>query len=250
MNNIKAILVDDEQKAINSLSILLEDFCKNVSIVGTARSVDMAVPLIESKKPDLVFLDIEMSKKSGFELFKETKQNFQTIFVTAYNEYAVKAFEVSAIDYLLKPIHIERLQNAVKKVSKQLENKNLHIETLQKNLSEKTIKQIHIPYKNIYKILDTENIMAINAQNAYSEIYYQEKNTIIKFLYSKNLSYFESLFDEDTRFFRTHRSWMVNLNFVKSFSKINYTAQLTNDITAKITQKKMSEFEKSFLKNR
>lgn len=241
MEKIKALLVDDEQKAINNLTILLDEFCKNVQVIGTARSVDEAVSLIEHQKPDVVFLDIEMPEKSGFDLFKETNEQFQTIFVTAYNEYAVKAFEVSAVDYLLKPVNINRLQQAVNKIQKKQFGNIANIKSLHENLSTNKLKQISVPYKDVYKNLIIDNIVCIEAKTAYSKIYYSKNNQIKEFLYSKNLTYFEKILADNTIFFRTHRSWIVNGNEVQHFSKKELTVTI-GGFTIPISRRKATDF--------
>lgn len=241
-NNITAVLVDDEAKAIDNLSILLSEFCKNVTIIGTAQNVDKAVSIIETNKPDVVFLDIEMPKKSGFELFGTTKHSFQTIFVTAYNQYAIKAFEVSAIDYLLKPININRLQEAVTRIKVNKPTIDT-VDILQENLTSETLKKITINYKDRYKIIDIDVITCIEANGSYCFIYYVNEKKLVRELYSKNLNYFDKLFENDNRFFRTHRSWLINTTKIKTFSKTSCMIQLKSDIEVPISRRKMKEFE-------
>lgn len=241
LTNIKAVLVDDEVNALHNLTVLLEEFCPNVTILGKATNVDEAVIIINKEKPDLVFLDIEMPQKSGFELFNETSRNFKTIFVTAYDEYAVKAFEVSALDYLLKPINIDRLQQAVAKVVVQ-EQPVASLKTLQKNIAVKKIQRINVLYKDVYKELEVNDILCIEANQSYSVIYYENK----KYVYSKNLIYFEKLLADNPLFFRTHRSWIVNLSKVKHFSKNKLTLMLHNNIETTVSRRKIKEFQESF----
>lgn len=241
LTNIKAVLVDDEVNALHNLTVLLEEFCPNVTVLGKATNVDEAVIIINKEKPDLVFLDIEMPQKSGFELFNETSRNFKTIFVTAYDEYAVKAFEVSALDYLLKPINIDRLQQAVAKVVVQ-EQPVASLKTLQKNIAVKKIQRINVLYKDVYKELEVNDILCIEANQSYSVIYYENK----KYVYSKNLIYFEKLLADNPLFFRTHRSWIVNLSKVKHFSKNKLTLMLHNNIETTVSRRKIKEFQESF----
>lgn len=241
LTNIKAVLVDDEVNALHNLTVLLEEFCPNVTILGKATNIDEAVIIINKEKPDLVFLDIEMPQKSGFELFNETSRNFKTIFVTAYDEYAVKAFEVSALDYLLKPINIDRLQQAVAKVVVQ-EQPVASLKTLQKNIAVKKIQRINVLYKDVYKELEVNDILCIEANQSYSVIYYENK----KYVYSKNLIYFEKLLADNPLFFRTHRSWIVNLSKVKHFSKNKLTLMLYNNIETTVSRRKIKEFQESF----
>src|SRR5688572_17284720 len=120
---IRSIIVDDELKSRESLKILLEDFCEGVTVAALCQNIDEAVLAIRQIKPDLVFLDIQLQRETGFDLLtKYDEFDFEVVFTTAYSEYAIKAFKFSAIDYLLKPIDIEELKNALKKVEKRIKN--------------------------------------------------------------------------------------------------------------------------------
>ena len=123
---IKSIIIDDENKAVTALEVALMDYCPEVSVVGKANSADEGIKEIQQKHPDLVFLDIEMPGMSGLEMIEHlTIRNFEVIFVTAYNQYAVRAFRVAAVDYLLKPVNVLDLIQAVKKVTERIkENKD------------------------------------------------------------------------------------------------------------------------------
>jgi len=225
MNNrddIRAIIVDDEQNAHDNLQYLLKQYCPQVAVVGNAFTVDDAVCLIQKNNPNLVFLDIEMPQKSGFELFNHIDTiTFQTIFVTAYDQYAIRAFSVAAIDYLLKPIAIDLLQNAVQKVASKQQEQNMiaRIRAFQENNAQTRIKKLSIPYKSDYVIVAVENILYIEADRMYSIIHLKEKTTASSFVYAKKLSHFEEILQANTNFCRTHRSWMVNLDHVSSYSK-------------------------------
>ena len=148
MKTIKAILVDDEENARLILNNFLSEYCPNVEIIAEAEDVKAAVKLINKNEVDLVFLDIEMPNENGFALFDYfNKPSFETIFCTAYSEYAIKAFEVSAIDYLLKPIGLTKLKEAIAKVENKLLTKTTfteNITALKENLAEKEIKKIGI----------------------------------------------------------------------------------------------------------
>lgn len=239
-NNITAILVDDEPKAIINLSFLLKKHCPNVTIVATCNSVDEAVIEIEKHQPDVVFLDIEMPEKSGFELFNETNQQFQTIFVTAYDEFAIKAFEVSATDYLLKPIEIKRLKTAVSKL-KNIKTSS-QISVLKQNIDSSEINQIIIPYKDVQLIVKIDDIICFEANAAYCYIYFEDDNHLKTHIYSKSLRYFYELLSSNTSFFRTHRSWFINLKKVQSFSKKENTITLKHNISVALSKTKVKEF--------
>lgn len=240
-NKITAILVDDEPKAIHNLYFLLGAHCPDVSVAATCNSVDEAVIEIEKHKPDVVFLDIEMPEKSGFELFENTNQTFQTIFVTAYDEYALQAFEVSAIDYLLKPIEITRLKKAVAKLNG--ENNQSKITVLQQNINASEITQIVIPYKDTQLIVKVNDIICFEANASYCYIHCQVNGQLKSYMYSKSLRYFYELLSSNTSFYRTHRSWFININKVASFSKKDNTISLQHNIEALLSKTKIKEFQ-------
>lgn len=240
-NPLTAIIVDDEINARENLQILIDSFCESVKIVGEAKHVDEAIILIENQKPQLVFLDIEMPQKNGFELlyyFKEIP--FHVVFVTAYDSYAIKAFEVSAVDYLLKPIEIDRLKAAIKKVVAQEEQLHLasRYHSLKENIESQDIKTIYVPYKSDYAIIDVATILYIQANRMYSNICVFDPKTQQQkvYVYAKKLSYFEELFKNNPSFARTHRSWMVNTKHIQSYSKKNQLVTLIEDIEIPVSK--------------
>lgn len=241
-HKLSAILVDDEPKAIKNLQYLLERYCPEINILSTANTVDNAKIEIEKHKPDVVFLDIEMPKKSGFELLEITTHPFQTIFVTAYDNFAIKAFEVSAVDYLLKPIEIERLQQAVGKLSKE-KNTAINNNVLITNINAKKITQIVIPYKDAQMVVKLKDIICFEANQAYCKIYFIKNNSLTVQLYSKSLSYFHDMLKNHSTFFRSNRSWLLNLEKVITFSKKKHLTQLAFNIEATISKNKLKDFE-------
>ncbi|WP_233897451.1 LytR/AlgR family response regulator transcription factor [Tenacibaculum piscium] len=217
MRKIKAVLVDDEINARENLRYLLGAFCKQVEVISEASNVDDAVQIIQKYQPQIVFLDIEMPQKNGFQLLEEFNEiNFHVIFVTAYDTYAIKAFQVTAIDYLLKPIAVDLLQKAVEKVAINIQNKQLNtrVELLQQNKKQLTI--IAIPYKTDYVIVNIIDIICIQADRMYSVIYTTNGK---EFMVAKKLNYYENLLSDKDFFTRVHRSWMVNINHINSYSK-------------------------------
>lgn len=242
---IKAILIDDEESARNVLSNLMARFCPEVNILQTCANVTEAIDAINTHQPDVVFLDIEMPNYSGFELvnfFEEV--NFEIVFVTAYDKYAIKAFEVSAVDYLLKPIEIERLKSAVEKVKQRVHLKSNNYQALSDNLKNEQLTKLVVRKNDSQEIVAIEDIIAIEAQEAYSSIY-TENGT---FLMSKNLKHFETLLENNTDFFRSHKSWIINLKKVESFSKSTSEIQLKSGLVAKLSKYKIAEFEEVIMK--
>ncbi len=244
MSKIKAILVDDEESARDVLQNLLERFCPDIELVAKCENIPEAVDKIKKHQPDLVFLDIEMPQYSGFEIVKFFKEiNFQIIFVTAYDQYAIKAFEVSAIDYLLKPIDIARLKLSIDKVKQrqnmlqQAERLNLLNDTLE----QKQIKNIIVSDKGNQNIIPIDQIIAIEAQESYCLIHTKDK----KHTASKNLKHFETLLENLPQFIRVHKSWLINKEHLLNYSKSELTIQLNGDIIAKLSKYKKAEFEQA-----
>lgn len=243
MEKIRAVIIDDEQSACNILSQLLDRFCTQIEVVAMESDLPSGVASITEHKPDVVFLDIQMPKYSGFEIVNFFPTiDFEIIFVTAYDHYAVKAFDISAVDYLLKPIEIDKLKLAVAKLEKKMEgialrnNYNLLLE----NLKEKKFKQLVIPHEGDYKALDLDEVIAIEAQESYSRIYTETK----RYLISRNLKHFENTLSTTPSFFRTHKSWLINLKHINTYSKSKQEITLTNEIIAKLSKLKKASFEK------
>ncbi|CAM1349105.1 MULTISPECIES: LytR/AlgR family response regulator transcription factor [Tenacibaculum] len=245
MNKIQAVIVDDELNARENLRYLLNAFCKEVEIVSEVANVDEATVAINKHKPQLVFLDIEMPRKNGFQLLDEFSEiDFQIIFITAYDMYAIKAFEVAAIDYLLKPIDIERLQEAVKKVKKSIKNTEFskaNLNVLKEN--KKALQKIAIPYKTDYVILDIDNVLCIEADRMYSVVYTKNNK---KYMVAKKLSYYENLLCNKKDFVRLHRSWIVNINKIEVYSKKEKEVTLESDFKVPVSKSYKENFETLF----
>ena len=243
MTKIKTILVDDEESARNILSNLLLKFCPQIQVVATFSNVEQAVKGIELYKPELVFLDVEMPNYAGYELVNFFSSiDFEIIFVTAYDHYALKAFEVSAIDYILKPIEIDRLQHAVDRVIKRKNKQNgLAIDHLKKSLNETTLSSIVVVKNNYQHVLEVKNIIAIEAQESYSVIH-TKQNT---YLTSKNLKHYETIFEDHPRIIRIHKSWIIHLEYMLSYSKSKFEVHMENSIMAKLSKYKKTQFEQS-----
>lgn len=243
----KAILIDDEQSARNILSNLLTSFCPEIEVLATAPNLEEGVKLIEFYQPDLVFLDIEMPNYAGYEIVSFFNTiNFEIIFVTAYDNFAIKAFELSAVDYLLKPIEIDRLKEAVSKFTQKsdIKDASLSYQVLIESLKEDQVKKIVVQVAGGQKIIEVKDIVAIEANEAYSLIHtFDDK----KILYSKNLKHFETLLAQNKNFFRTHKSWLINTAFLKSYSKSNFSIELSSGLQAKLSKYKKEQFEAQLL---
>lgn len=245
----KAIIVDDEESARNVLSHLLHHFCPEIQVVQKCHDVISAVQAIDKHQPDVVFLDIEMPNFAGYEIISFFKEvNFEIIFITAYDQYAIKAFEISAVDYLLKPLEINRLRQSIEKLSQKIESNYLKekFSILADSLKNNEAKKIIIPSPGGQKIIPINDIIAIEAQESYSFIYMKDgkKHTV-----SKNLKHFELTLSDNSIFFRVHKSWMINLKSISRFSKSKLEIELENNIIAKLSKYRKSEFEKALQLN-
>ena len=241
---VKTLIVDDELKARENLAILLEAYEPTTFDITYAENADEAKRLITKNKPELLFLDIEMPNKNGFQLINELKEiDFPIIFVTAYDHYAIKAFEVSAFDYLLKPLDIERLYLSLGRVLN-LSDKNTvfkRLKALQENEAEGKITKIAIPERGDYILLDTKEIICIEANRAYVEIYTEKS----KYIYAKPLKYFEDVLTENSQFIRVHRSWIINTNFVEKYSKRDAEILMKNQLKISVSRSYKEELLKS-----
>lgn len=247
MNKINAILVDDEERARDVLENLLLRFCPNVTLLAKCSNVEQAVEAIKIHQPDVVFLDIEMPNYAGYELVDFfTDINFEIIFVTAYDQYAIKAFEVSAIDYLLKPIEIDRLKESVARVSNKFDKQqgNQRMAHLKETLAQSEVQSILASKNGNQYVVNFDNIIAVEAQEAYSCIHTKTD----RYVMSRNLKYFERMLSEHPNFIRVHKSWIININFIKHYTKTDLSIKLEADILAKLSKYKKAEFETLLLK--
>lgn len=245
---LKAVIIDDEAKARRILESFIADYCPQLQIAGTAPDVVQGVKLIQKENPDIVFLDIEMPGYNGFQLLEFFDEiNFEVIFVTAYSEFALKAFQVSAVDYLLKPLQIDQLVNAVEKAEK-LRGSSLikeRLETLKANLEARKIKKIVVPVSEGSLFIDVKEITHLKAEGSYVNIFLEDGN---KILVSKNIKDYETQLTVEEGFFRTHRSYLVNINYITSLLPDSTEATLKNKQTISIARERKNDFL-AFLNN-
>ncbi|MCT4581818.1 MAG: response regulator [Flavobacteriales bacterium] len=243
MEPITAIIVDDEKHARNVLANLIQRLHPEVDIIKTCSNLEEGVENIKALNPQLVFLDVQMPNYAGYEIVNFFESiTFDIIFVTAFDQYAVKAFEVNAIDYLVKPIDRNRLKTAIQRVAAQqhLKKQTVDYEILLKSIKEKKINKIVIPELGNRRVLNLSDIIAIEADGSYSKVYLKKNKEIT---ISKNLKYFESVLPEESNFFRTHRAWMINLTHIKTLNKSDLTITLEDDIKAKLARGRIEGFE-------
>lgn len=236
----KAIIIEDEKRAQIYLKGVIEMHFPYIDICAVCDDLPSGVIAIRKHKPDLVFLDIEMPKYNGLEIvnfFDETELNFGIIFTTAYNQYAIQAFKTSALDYLLKPIDVDELKACINRY-----------ETKQKTISENIIKanqlmqpntKIAIPDGNNLLMIDTKDILYLKADNSYTSIHLNNGKTHVTSRFLKN---FEDHLKNNSNFFRCHKSYIINLDYIKSYSKSNGgTIILNNDFEIPVSQDKSDE---------
>ena len=239
---LKAIIVDDESRARKILASFLTDYCEQVEIVAQVEDVPQGVKAIKNFKPDIVFLDIEMPGYNGFQLldfFDEIQ--FEIVFTTAYSEFALKAFQVSAIDYLLKPIQIDQLINAVNKVERIRGNSlvNERVQTLQANLEDFKIKKIVIPLSEGSLFIELKEIIYLKAEGSYVNFFLKDGT---KILASKNIKDFEEQLTQTEGFFRTHRSFLINTAFITNISSDNTGVTLNGNAEITIARERKQDF--------
>jgi two-component system, LytTR family, response regulator len=215
---IKAVIVDDELIAREVLENYLKKYCPVVEVIGQAQHIKEAVPMIQSLQPQLVFLDVEMPYGNAFDVLEACQdQQFETIFITAYSEYSLRALNMSAAYYILKPIDITELISAVNKVqlsilkSEDFDRTKILLQNL-KLQPEK--QQIILPTLQGFDVIKTENIVKLQANGNFTDVYLADGSCkmICKFL-----KHFDELLS--IPFVRTHRSFIVNTRFIKSYSK-------------------------------
>lgn len=214
---IKTLIVDDEADAVSFISSIISEYCPKLQIIGTANSVAEGVLLIQEKNPDLVFLDVEMPHGSGFDLLARfPKKQFDVVFITAFNQYAIKAIKYSALDYILKPINISEFIEAVAKVIEKRSAsfiQNMNYEELLENLKTILPTRLAIPTSEGMEYLNTKEIIRIEADRNYCWFHLSNQN---KYLVCRNLKEYQDLLG-DRNFFRPHNSHLINLEFVKKY---------------------------------
>lgn len=243
MKKIRTIIVDDELRARRVLRNLLHHNCPQVLVLDECESVIPAIESIKRHRPDLVFLDIQMPHYQGYELFNMIEQvDFDVIFVTAYDKYAIKAFELNALDYLTKPVDRERLKNAVAKSQERQEQRTMlkEYKELVTAFTSQEIKKITINELDGRKIIELDKIVCIEGMGAYSKIYFTDTTTMTV---SKNLKYFQELLEDYSQFYRCHKSWIISLDKVTHYNRSKFTLTMQGENTLRFSRTKLKELE-------
>lgn len=247
---IKAVLVDDEIDSLRVLERLLETYCPQVSVVGKADGVESAVQVIRTTTPDLVFLDIEMTQGNAFDLLSRLRPvNFRVIFVTAFGEYAIRAFKYSALDYLLKPVDIDDLCNAVERAAETLQEKNIldQMKIFQENISNFQLYQqkLAVPIATGLMFVVIKDIIRFEAKGSYTAIHLQGKEQILT---TRNIKEYETMVPESI-FFRIHNSHIINLHQIRKYHKGRGGSVVMEDGTSiDVASRRREEFIRRLLK--
>lgn len=228
---IKAIIVDDEQHCIDRLTgLLLTHHANTIHLLTTVSSVKEGIRAIKEQQPDLIFLDVQIQDRSGFDLLRECDTiNFKIIFTTAYDRYAIQAIKFSAIGYLLKPIDEDDLVESLNKIKEtSIEHTSLMAGVIENNLSQPVRKKkLTMPTGNELLFLNIDEIVRCHSDINYTTIYKNDKQKIVV---AKTLKEFEELLAEQD-FFRIHNSDLINLAYIKSYNKGKGGSVFLNDGT-------------------
>ena len=251
---LRAIVVDDEEFARKNLILLLEEFCPEIEVIGEASRKEQAKAIIESSKPDVVFLDIRMpSGSEGFELLDEIEEkDFLVVFVTAFKDFAIKAFNANAAYYLLKPIDIDELLISVAKLvdAKRIYNENpqgfpTYFNSL-RNLSDTLIRnkpnnRIAISHTKGLKIIEDDTIVHLEASGNCTTIYFEDGS---RYLDTRTLKVYENILDP-TKFCRIHKSHIINLDRLTGYlHEDGHFALMKNGLQIPVARNRVSEFVK------
>ncbi len=244
MRNLKVLIVDDEARSRRVLESYLNDYCPKVQIVGAVGNVDDAVKAIHQLEPELVFLDIEMPGQNGFALLEYFKKpDFMLIFVTAYQEYALKAFRSSAVDYLLKPLEISELIEAVEKATQlySLKNNATKLNTLRSNLNgEQITHRLALPTSDGYVFIAISDIICLEANGSYTNVFLANKDKSL--LISKKMYVLDEMMAHPY-LFKPHRSYLINMEHVQQYvRKEGGYIVMSNQMEIPLTQSRRNEF--------
>lgn len=240
---LKTIIIEDEEKTLLVIKELIARFTPNLDISGSAGFVNHAVQLIEAQKPELVLMDVRIGDGTGFDVLRRlSARNFELIFITAFDNYALEAIQYAAIDYLLKPVGIPEFRSAVERASERLQEKIRHsnMETLLHNLAqtEASNRKLSISSVNGYEFVSLSEIMWCKSEGSYTIFYLSDKTRITS---SRNIGYYEDIMNT-ADFIRISNSVIINFRFVKSYSRNQGNLTLSDGTELPISIRRKSEF--------
>lgn len=244
---MKAVIIDDEIKSRKLIQILIEENCSDITEIFQASDLEIGVEIIKEQQPDIVFLDIEMPKHSGLqilEFFNPNEVSFQIIFITAYNDYALQAFKLAAVDYLLKPIDKSEFVQAVQKAKALLENDkvNQKLEDLKKAFQQLSLNKMALEIPKGVLFVSYDDIIFFEADGMYTKVYLKGNESQ---LICKPLKHFVEQLETKAIFYKPHRSYLINMKYLKELSK-NDGVQLImeNNKSIPLAKEKRDEFMK------
>jgi two-component system LytT family response regulator len=240
---MKILIVDDEADARELLHQIISEHCSGIDVIEQVKDVASAVKILNKKQFDIVFLDIEMPNENGFALFEYFENpTFETIFCTAYSQYAIDAFKVSAIDYLMKPIGIEQVQNAIEKAIK-TQGQNLisqRLSTLKDNIHSDRLQKIALPSSDGLTFVPLKDIQYFEADGSYTKVHTISNS----YLVSKKIKEFEGILSKNTHFFRVHRSYLINVHKIVKYNRSEgITLEIKTQDAIPVGREKKAEFE-------
>lgn len=238
---LRTIIIEDEPNSIELLSRIVQEYCPNLEIIGSAGTFITAKDLINKLKPDLLFLDIQLKDCNAFELLADIPNiNFKIIFTTAFNDFAFEAFKFEAVDYLLKPFSPRDVKTAVEKANKQVGNYSIVQELKLLIESEKQhSEKIRISTNKGIHFLNQSEIIRIEASGSYTTIYIDNKKPITS---SRNLKYFTDTLNEK-HFFRVHASHLINLDYISQYKNADGgSILLKNDEEVPVSRRNKKDF--------
>ena len=242
---MKVIIIDDENKARRLISTLLSENCPEITLQLEADDLETGVALIKEHQPDIVFLDIEMPKHSGFQIvdfFEPSEINFQIIFVTAYNDYAIQAFKLSAVDYILKPVDISELKSAIEKAKRNIESKSINnrLDDLKRVFQQLSLNKMVLEVPKGILFVSHDDIILFEADGMYTKVYMKNNESQ---LICKPMKHFVDQLQDKPIFYKPHRSFLVNLRYIKELSKKDgFHLIMENNKTIPIAKEKKDEF--------
>lgn len=247
--SLRAIIIDDEQKGIDAVKILIDKYIPEVKVIADSAKASAGIEMIENYKPDIVFLDINMPEMTGFELLEKLSwKNFNLVFTTAHQEYALKALKNNAIDYLLKPIDHNDLRDTVKRIQqKTLSAENgsgdkFNYQDLLTSLKETSKNKILIHSKAGIESIDTNDIVVLESVSNYTHLHLSNAREIVS---SKTMRDFETLLCKNNgNFMRVHHSYIINLHKVVRYIKSSEDLIMNNDQKVPIAKSKKDDFVK------
>jgi len=240
---LRTVIIDDERNNLDNLRELITAYCPELILSGEAMNAEQGIELIRSVQPQLVFLDIQMPGKTGFDMLKELDQNFEVIFVTAFEKFAIEALRFSALDYLLKPISIKELQDAVAKAVQKIaqHDKNRNLENLVAYLMQQNERENHriaLSTQKETRFVKPQEIIRCESSNNYTTVYLTDGS---KLLVSKGIYEFEEML-VGYGFIRCHQTHLVNKAQVKSWIKVDgESLQLYNGDLIPVSKNKRAE---------